>query len=113
MSNEGNSPTCHQLEFHVTFCRKIIRLDGPQPLFGFCVEQMQFAKVWGNDDLVAGAEIKALSYRRNELIGAELRGYLDLGTSRLDEDDLSGNRTLSNCEMLRANAIDNLRAAVQ
>jgi hypothetical protein len=74
---------------------------------------MQFAKVWGNDDLVAGAEIKALSYRRNELIGAELRGYLDLGTSRLDEDDLSGNRSLSDCKMLRANAVNEPCAAVQ
>lgn len=92
---------------------KIIRLDGPQPLFGFRVEQMQFAKVWGNDDLVAGAEIKALSYRRNELIGAELRGYTDLGTSRLDEDDLSGNRSLSDCKMLRANAVNEPCAAVQ
>jgi hypothetical protein len=74
---------------------------------------MQFAEIWGNDDLVAGAEIKALSYRRNEVIGAKLRGYLDLSTSRFNEDDLSGSRTLSDCEMLRANAVDNLRAAFQ
>jgi hypothetical protein len=113
MSNEGDSPTCHQLELHVTFCRKIIRLDGPQPPFGSRVEQMQFAEIWGNDDLVAGAQIKALSYRRNEVIGAKLRGYLDLSTSRFNEDDLSGSRTLSDCEMLRANAVDNLRAAFQ
>lgn len=74
---------------------------------------MQFAKVWGDDDLVAGAEIKALSYRRNELIRTKLRGHLDLSTSRLDEDDLSCNRTLSDCKMLRANAVNNLRAAFQ
>jgi hypothetical protein len=74
---------------------------------------MQFAEIRGNDDLVAGAEIKALSYRRNEVIRTKLRGYLDLGTGGLDEDDLSGNRTLSDCKMLRANAVNEPCAAVQ
>ncbi|ANP89054.1 hypothetical protein BA011_24900 (plasmid) [Rhizobium leguminosarum] len=92
---------------------KIVTLDRLQPLLGFCVEQMQFTEIRGNDDLVAGAQIKALSYRRNEVIRTKLRGDLDLSTGGLDENDLSGNGTLSDCEMLMANAVDKLCTAFQ